>query len=137
MQEPTVQIENKDSVNILYSDTLHNSDTIPLRKSIMKSANISVRVNPEIKGKAEEIIESLGLSMTGAITIYLNQIVATGGIPFPLVLPQPSGIKDLSKMSKGEFAADLKITANEGKDPSNYLDAKEAFKAIEEKHKDD
>ena len=52
-----------------------------------KSANIVVRVEPEIKKKAEAILESLGMSPSSAINALYHQIIHTNSIPFPITLP--------------------------------------------------
>ena len=57
-------------------------------KAMGKTATLNLRVNPEVKEKAEEILKSLGVPMSTAIDIYLNQISLTGGIPFAVSLPK-------------------------------------------------
>ncbi|MCD8211615.1 MAG: type II toxin-antitoxin system RelB/DinJ family antitoxin [Oscillospiraceae bacterium] len=53
-----------------------------------KTATLNLRVNPDVKSKAEGILDQLGIPMSTAINMYLNQISLTGGIPFPLTLPK-------------------------------------------------
>ena len=53
----------------------------------MKSVAINTRVNPELKKDVEEILGSLGLTTSQAITLYLQQIRLNKGIPFRLQLP--------------------------------------------------
>ena len=53
-----------------------------------KTATLNLRVNPEVKQRAEEVLKSLGMPMSTAIDIYLNQISLTGGIPFAVTLPK-------------------------------------------------
>jgi addiction module RelB/DinJ family antitoxin len=45
-------------------------------------AIISVRTNPVLKRKAQEMLKKLGLDLSTAVNVYLQQIVITGGIPF-------------------------------------------------------
>ena len=52
-----------------------------------KSANIVVRVEPEIKKKAEAILASLGMSPSSAINALYHQIIHTNSIPFSITLP--------------------------------------------------
>lgn len=59
-----------------------------------KTATLNLRVNPVVKQRAEAVLARLGIPMSTAIDIYLNQIAMTGGIPFSLTLPrmpQPYG----------------------------------------------
>ncbi|OIP81440.1 type II toxin-antitoxin system antitoxin, RelB/DinJ family [Candidatus Peregrinibacteria bacterium CG22_combo_CG10-13_8_21_14_all_44_10] len=51
-----------------------------------KTAMIRARMKPELKNKAETILESLGLKPTEAITMFYTQIVLKKGVPFSLDL---------------------------------------------------
>lgn len=46
---------------------------------------IQVRVDKKIKKSASEVLSKIGMDMSGAVKIYLHQIVATQGIPFPIL----------------------------------------------------
>lgn len=52
-----------------------------------KSATLNLRVNPTVKQRAEDVLAQLGIPMSTAIDMYLNQIFLTGGIPFAVTLP--------------------------------------------------
>lgn len=52
-----------------------------------KTTTLNLRVNPETKKKAETVLKKLGIPMSVAIDMYLNQISLTGGIPFRVTLP--------------------------------------------------
>lgn len=54
-----------------------------------KTSTIHLRVEPAIKADVEKLLDRLGLSTTDAINIFLNQIILTGGLPFPVKVPQP------------------------------------------------
>jgi DNA-damage-inducible protein J len=49
------------------------------------NANINVRVDNDVKNKAQELFSALGLDMTSAINIFLRQAIRRNGIPFELV----------------------------------------------------
>ena len=53
-----------------------------------KSANVTARVQPEIKQRAEAILEKLGLPVSVLIDTLYRQIIYTGGVPYPLTVPQ-------------------------------------------------
>lgn len=53
-----------------------------------KSANVSVRVEPEVKKEAEKIISDLGITASAAINLFYKQIILRKGIPFDLVIPE-------------------------------------------------
>ena len=48
---------------------------------------IRARVEPELKGRAEAMLEKLGLTATSAITLFYRQIIERRGLPFELRLP--------------------------------------------------
>lgn len=43
---------------------------------------IQIRVDKKIKKEANELFEELGISMSGAVNMFLKQCVNTGSIPF-------------------------------------------------------
>ena len=53
------------------------------------SANINIRVDRDIKNKAQSVFSALGLDMTSAVNIFLRQAIRKNGIPFDLVAEQP------------------------------------------------
>ena len=52
-----------------------------------KSAMIRARVEPELKARAEAVLDTLGLSPTSAITLFYRQIVEHRGLPFEVRIP--------------------------------------------------
>lgn len=48
-------------------------------------SNIHVRVKDDRKKKAKAVLDKIGIDMSTAINLYLQQIVVTNGIPFRLV----------------------------------------------------
>ncbi len=53
----------------------------------MKTSIINARIKPELKGDVEEILSTLGITTTQAITMFFEQIRLQRGIPFSLQLP--------------------------------------------------
>ncbi|MGP1366309.1 MAG: type II toxin-antitoxin system RelB/DinJ family antitoxin [Schwartzia sp. (in: firmicutes)] len=47
-----------------------------------KTANIKLRIEPDIKAKADAIFSSLGISVTDAIHVFLHASIMEGGFPF-------------------------------------------------------
>lgn len=64
-----------------------------------KTSNIFARVEPETKANAEAILNSLGISMSNAIDMFLKQVVIHKGIPFEIKLEhrKPLFIEELTK----------------------------------------
>lgn len=57
-----------------------------------KTANINIRIEPEVKKEAEELFGSFGISVTDAINIFLHTSLMQGGFPF--VIKQPKYNKE-------------------------------------------
>ena len=53
-----------------------------------KTANLYARIEPEVKEEAENILSSLGISVSSAINMFYKQIILQRGIPFELKLPE-------------------------------------------------
>ena len=49
-----------------------------------KSTTYTFRVNPEIKQEDSDLFESLGITLSDAINLFLHQAIREGGIPFEL-----------------------------------------------------
>ncbi|EHQ88924.1 type II toxin-antitoxin system RelB/DinJ family antitoxin [Desulfosporosinus youngiae] len=54
------------------------------------TTNLNIRVDEELKRKAEAIFAELGLNMSTAMNIFLRYSVRYGGIPFDLRIEQPN-----------------------------------------------
>ena len=76
-----------------------------------KSANVSVRIEPEIKEEAENILEALGIPVSNAINMFYKQIILQDGIPFEMKLPRNP--LDISYMSEKEVDTRIKKRLNE------------------------
>ena len=80
----------------------------------MSEARLSVRVDEEVKKRAEMIFNELGLTLSAGINLYLNQVAVQKGIPFPLT-QQPQNNRndiDFSKQIeelKAQLAVESKI----------------------------
>ena len=53
-------------------------------------AQINFRIDDETKRAAEALFKSLGLTMSSAITVFLNQSINERGIPFKVQARDPS-----------------------------------------------
>ena len=66
------------------------------------NTNINIRVDSDIKLKAQNVFSALGLDMTSAINIFLRQAVRKNGIPFELTAEEPKKVPQFGCM-KGEI----------------------------------
>jgi DNA-damage-inducible protein J len=67
-----------------------------------KTASIQTRVDPKIKQRAQKILNTLNISMSEAISIYLAQITLHKGIPFDLKIPNKLTAQVLKNSEKGK-----------------------------------
>lgn len=58
----------------------------------MKAAFVRARVEPRLKADAESIFESLGISTTEAIRMFLTQVKMRRGLPLAVEIPSDSAI---------------------------------------------
>lgn len=68
----------------------------------MKTAAVHTRIEPEIKAKAEQVLERLGLSPTEAIRMFYTQIALRNGLPFEVVIPNEVTAQALKDSRSGE-----------------------------------
>jgi DNA-damage-inducible protein J len=47
-------------------------------------AQVNIRIDDELKARADDIFEELGLNMTTAFTMFVRQTIRQGGIPFEI-----------------------------------------------------
>ncbi len=71
-----------------------------------KTSTIHLRIEPEIKADVDKLLGRLGISTTDAINIFLNQVILTGGLPFPVKIPRPNketlaALKEAEDIRKG------------------------------------
>lgn len=70
-----------------------------------KTSMLHIRVKPDIKQEAEDILHNLGMTTTEAVNIYLKQIILNCGLPFKVRTPKFSddlleAIEEAEKMEK-------------------------------------
>ncbi len=66
-----------------------------------KTGNLYARIEPDVKEQAEEILSTLGISVSSAINMFYRQIIMQRGIPFSMTLP------DMSRMTQAELDTEL------------------------------
>ena len=98
-----------------------------------KTATLNLRINPTLKANAESVLSKLGIPMSTAIDMYLNQIVLMGGIPFSVTIPKMPADLDASQMSESQIHAKLQRGYDDYKN-NRVRNAAEAFEEFREKH---
>ena len=98
-----------------------------------KTATINLRVNPVLKRDAESVLGRLGIPMSTAVDMFLNQVVLVGGIPFAVTLPNAPESIDMTKMSEDQIHAKLQ-QGYESYKAGRTQNAAEAFNKFRESH---
>ena len=83
------------------------------------TTNISIRIDAELKARADTLFSELGMNLSTAFNIFVRQSLREGGIPFVVRLEQPNK-ETVAAMLEAERIA---------KDPSvkGYNDLDELF----------
>ena len=66
----------------------------------VKTSNLYVRIEPEVKEEAESILAALGIPASNAINMFYKQIILNRGLPFEVKIPatRPVSVSELSEM---------------------------------------
>jgi DNA-damage-inducible protein J len=62
---------------------------------------VRARMEPDLKAKAEMVMERLGLSPTQAITLFYRQVELRKGLPFGVVIPKATTRKTFEDTDAG------------------------------------
>ena len=73
-------------------------------------ANINVRIESDVKNKAEEVFRKIGITPSAAINLFYTQVIRTNSIPFELKadIPNKTTLKAINEIDEIE------------KNPENY-----------------
>ena len=94
----------------------------------MKTANVTARIQPEIKEQAEAVLDRIGIPVSVLIDTLYRQIIMTGGIPYALSVPK---VQTLDVMSREQFDAMMQTGYEEAK-AGIGVSAEEAFRKVRE-----
>ena len=67
-----------------------------------KTAVIQARIDPEIKEKAQKVLDTLHISMSEAISVYLTQVALQKAIPFEIRIPNEVTIEALKEAEESQ-----------------------------------
>lgn len=84
-----------------------------------KSAEIRSRIEPDLKKQSTEVLADLGLDLSGAIRLFLRQVVEVGGLPFEVRKPTPATVAAMTEAREMAVA--------------RYGSPKELFDALDKK----
>lgn len=94
-----------------------------------KTANVTARIQPEIKENAEAILEKLGIPVSVFIDMTYRQVIATNGVPFELKVSKLISTRDT--MTDSQFDSVMEKGLLQAKTD----DSKEAKDVFEELRK--
>ena len=93
-----------------------------------KSANVTARIQPEIKRQAEAVLDRIGLPVSVLIDTLYRQIIMTGGVPFSLTVPK---LPTRDSLTNEQFNEMMERGYNQAKSGEG-LSAEDAFAKIHE-----
>ena len=71
-----------------------------------KSANLYVRIEPDVKEQAESILSILGITASNAINMFYKQIILNKGLPFEVKIPKSDPI-NAAELTEEELNEEL------------------------------
>ena len=89
-----------------------------------KTANINIRIEPEVKSTVDGIFSHFGITVADAVNIFLHKVIIVGGMPFDLTLPKYNE-ETLTAMQEARDIASGKINAK------SYVSVKEMVAEID------
>jgi addiction module RelB/DinJ family antitoxin len=92
-----------------------------------KTANVTARIQPEIKESAEAILDRLGIPVSVFIDMTYRQVIMHDGIPFSVEIPQKMPTRD--SMSDVEFDKMMTTGLEQAKADDSFA-VDEAFSSI-------
>ena len=92
-----------------------------------KTANVTARIQPDIKESAEAILEKLGIPVSVFIDMTYRQVIATNGIPFELKTSKALVTRDT--MTDAQFNSMMKTGLAQAVSDDSSL-AKDVFEEL-------
>ena len=86
------------------------------------TTNISIRMDKELKARADEFFEEIGMNMSTAFNVFIRQTLREGRIPFQISVDRPNE-ETIAALLEGERIA---------RDPSvkGYTNLEELFEEL-------
>ena len=78
----------------------------------MLSVDVRCRIDPKTKEDAAEVIESMGLTVSDAIRLFLTRVASEGAIPFELRVPTAKTVAAIAELESSKSRSKLKRHKN-------------------------
>ena len=95
-----------------------------------KTANVTARIQPNIKEQAEAILERLGIPVSVFIDMTYRQVIMRDGVPFSLDIPDKLATRD--SITQAEFNTMMQTGLAQAK-RNDSLSVDEAFSQLKSK----
>jgi len=71
-------------------------------EEIMKTQMMHTRIDPDLKKKAEDIFQAIGINASDAIRMFFSQVTLHRGIPFDVKIPNKKTLQAMedSKLNR-------------------------------------
>ena len=92
-----------------------------------KTANVTARIQPNIKEQAEAILERLGIPVSVFIDMTYRQVIMRDGVPFSLDIPDKLATRD--SITQAEFNTMMQTGLAQAK-RNESLSVDEAFNQL-------
>ena len=92
-----------------------------------KTANVTARIQPNIKEQAEAILERLGIPVSVFIDMTYRQVIMRDGVPFSLDIPDKLATRD--SITHAEFNTMMQTGLAQAK-RNDSLSVDEAFNQL-------
>lgn len=92
-----------------------------------KTANVTARIQPNIKEQAEAILERLGIPVSVFIDMTYRQVIMRDGVPFSLDIPDKLATRD--SITQAEFNTMMQTGLAQAKG-NDSLSVDEAFNQL-------
>lgn len=80
-----------------------------------RTANVTARVEPDIKEQAETVMAKLGIPVSTAINMFYREIILWNGLPFRPSVPVNEP-KALDELTKEEFDQRMAVGLSQAKE---------------------
>ena len=77
----------------------------------METVATNIRIDEQLKKQSSQVLEGLGISLSGAINMFLRQLILHDEIPFKIEYPKPSRFLK-NAIKEGERFCDYGLTGN-------------------------
>ena len=93
-----------------------------------KTTTFQMRINPEVKARAEDVFSAYGMTLTDAVNIFIQQSLNTNGLPFLL---SPENAEYLKAKSVQRLMAEVQKGWDSVKTEADWVGEAEVYALLE------